>query len=380
MADNQVVIRDFIYVDADRLYSLYSQVFEGVASSIIESYFASNVATEEQKGKPLQGSSQSEQLTETSQRTESKSLYDHMYNRLEDRLNPQITDASVINRENYKDVLENVVMIKITGTAEIEDYQRLTVFLGRFNELGGAIGYSQIQTLKQAVEKQWEKRQEEIENSRDRNTRKTGLDKLQRDKDKFQKSVIEYLAKQGLHQDEQLMANLGLLIEIFYPDGFEVIITPDQERDIVYRGVLAQNWLRISPHFLRSLYGTTVSAKWTMVGKVTYIPNWVVKDNASEEATAERETTDEDVQELLSNVNISTLEETIDALEGKEGSEKIWVNTNETPSMRDDYRNMFKAAKGFEHVFLESKERVEIVVYPLAIYHEVRFTADSAEG
>lgn len=379
MSDKQIVIRDFIYVDADRLYSLYSQVFEGVANSIIESYLAGNTALEEQKGKPFHGSSHSEQLVETSQRTENKSLYDHMYNRLEDRLNSQITDASVVNHDNYKEVLENAVMIKITGTAEIENYQRLTVFLQRFNELGNAIGYSQILALKQEVEKAWKERQAVIEKVNDRNQKRIAMSKLQQDKEEFEKSVTEFLEKQGLRQDEQLMANLRLLIEIFYPDGFEITIKPSCESNIIYRGVLEQNWLRVSPYFLKSLYGTSVSAKWTMVGKVTYIPNWIAKNSADEEANNHDEKI-ADIQEIMSHANVATPEGAIDALEWTEENRKMWVNANEAVSMRDAYRKMFKAAQALENIFLESKERIEIVVYPLAIYHEVRFTEDLTDG
>ena len=32
------IIRDFIYMDKDRLYSLYSQVFEGVIEAVVDSY------------------------------------------------------------------------------------------------------------------------------------------------------------------------------------------------------------------------------------------------------------------------------------------------------------------------------------------------------
>ena len=32
------VLRDFIYIDKDRLYSLYSQLFKGVAESMVEAF------------------------------------------------------------------------------------------------------------------------------------------------------------------------------------------------------------------------------------------------------------------------------------------------------------------------------------------------------
>jgi hypothetical protein len=62
MPQNNIAIRDFIYVDADRLYSLYSQVFEGVADQIVESFIAGLATTDSQKGPLLQGSSTEAQV------------------------------------------------------------------------------------------------------------------------------------------------------------------------------------------------------------------------------------------------------------------------------------------------------------------------------
>ena len=41
------------------------------------------------------------------------------------------------------------------------------------------------------------------------------------------------------------------------------------------------------------------------------------------------------------------------------------------PSMRDPYRSMFRAARVFDRMFFEGKERVEVIIYPLAIYREM---------
>lgn len=72
------VVRDFIYVDVERLYSLYSQVFEGVADQIVQSYMAASATTDSQKESLLRGGSIEAQVAEVSRRTENKLLYDHM--------------------------------------------------------------------------------------------------------------------------------------------------------------------------------------------------------------------------------------------------------------------------------------------------------------
>ena len=43
------VLRDFIYIDKDRLYSLYSQLFKGVAESMVEAFSSGKEDSESQK-------------------------------------------------------------------------------------------------------------------------------------------------------------------------------------------------------------------------------------------------------------------------------------------------------------------------------------------
>ena len=156
MPNHDIKVRDFIYVDADRLYSLYSQVFEGVADRIVESYTAGFSTTDSQKGPPLQGSSTEAQVAEVSRRTENKFLYDHMYSRLEKRLDSVITSATEVTSENFQSKLEQAFIVRVSGTAEIEDYDRLNMFMERFNELADAIAYSQLIGVRETLKAGWE--------------------------------------------------------------------------------------------------------------------------------------------------------------------------------------------------------------------------------
>src|SRR5687767_786300 len=113
------VIRDFIYVDVERLYSLYSQVFEGVANQIIQSYIDASSTMNSQKGSPLSGASVEAKVAEMSRRTENKFLYDHMYNLFEVEIKNAILESPEITRDNYHGILSQAFMIKVSGAAEI---------------------------------------------------------------------------------------------------------------------------------------------------------------------------------------------------------------------------------------------------------------------
>jgi hypothetical protein len=328
-SEKQLIIRDFIYVDVDRLNSLYSQVFEGVAEQIVQSYMDSSAKLDQQKGPMASGSATEAQIAEQSSRTESKILYDHMYNSLEFKLGKSILEVSKIPPDDYTETLSKSFMIKVRGTAEIEDYSRAKVFMEKFNSLAEAIAYftSQAEEFKNKIDEL--QKQTKVGTVPERNQLKNYIKKF---------SDPKLLSKElGLHQDEKLLNHLKQFVEIFHPEGFEITIKPDQRcENIVFRGIVDKKWLRVKPEFLRALYSGLVNMQWTMVGQITFLP---LKGFKLEEP----------------EVNLNT----------PSTSEK------NSPSLRDPFRNIFQGMRSFDSMFLESQQRVEILVCPLAIYREV---------
>jgi hypothetical protein len=319
-SEKQLTIRDFIYVDVDRLYSLYSQVFEGVGEKIIQSYINSSAKLDQQKGGIASGSATEAQVGEMSSRTESKILYDHMYNELESKLKKSILEVSEITANDYIETLSKAFIIKVGGTAEIEDYNRLKVFMEKFNSLGEAVAYSIIKAGESEI----------IELENKAKTASASDKKQLTDRIKGMRDPKLLSKNMGLHQDEKLLDNLKKFVEIFNPEGFEITIKPHQcYENIVFRGIVDKKWLRVKPEFLRALYSGLVNMQWTMVGQITFLPLKGFKLEESE------------------------------------------VRVNTPDSLRDPFRAIFQGMRGFDSMFLESQQRTEILVCPLAIYREV---------
>lgn len=324
MTDNIPHVKDFLYLDIDRLYSLYSQVFEGIVEQIVHSFENSLGHSDNQKGAFLSGSSIEAQVAEVSRRTESRFLYDDMYNRLESKLSSGIVDGNSVFKSNVRDLLVSAPLIKVSGKAEIEDYERLKVFIGKFNRIGEAIAYAQrssgeMQSAIADAERQ-------IETEKDRNKKAKMKEQL-----KSHSDVRKIAKAAGLQQDEKTLENLSLFIELFYPDGLDISISPSEGPDgCAFRAPITKRWLRVLPEMIRTLYGNYAEAHWTLVGQVTYIPG-------DHPPSSDDLTLDADVDE-------------------------------NNPSMRDPFRNMFRTARVFDRMFLESKNRTEIVISPLAIY------------
>lgn len=330
MNAERTVIRDFIYVDAERLYSVYSQVFEGVADQIVTSYMDGLRSQETAKGLPLSGSEIEHETCEGQNRTESRVLYDHLYNRLEEKLGEVILSDPDVTPANYREQLTGTFMVKVTGEAVIEDYERYRMFTEKFNTIGEAIAYASWSSdeVKAVIAK--------VET--DARQMPEGPDKvLAKQKMKVFKDVKEYAKSLGLTQDETALANLRMFAEVFNPDGYEITITPAaSDGSVVFRVIVDRRWLRIRPDLLRSLYGVSAGSQWTVVGQVTYLP----RRNRAMPAVTDQ---------------------------GVAVSDRV---DDDVPSLRDPVRAVMASTGIFEEMFLESQQRVEVLVCPLAVYRE----------
>ncbi len=337
MEHKNMPLRDFVYLDGDRLHSLYSQAFEGVADKIIESYVDGLSRQNTQKGEPLSGTTLETQVGEISQRTENKLLYDHMYNRFEARLAPTLVQADLVSPDNYGTLLSDTFAIKVTGPVEIEDFNRMTALFDKFNDLGEAIAYAFTITPEAASTR--DTLSQSIDAIQDRNQRAKAKEAV-----RHQSDPKKLAREMGLSQDPKLLSNLKLWSQLFAQDLFFVsIVPPANKGSVVFRAILNTKWLRVQPNQLRALYGIYPQCQWTLVGQVTHVPG------------------------LATSVSDSPKQDQI--AQPPSNPPKF--------TMRDSYRNMFKSSSEFEKMFLESNERVEVIVFPLALYREYKVPNNS---
>jgi hypothetical protein len=236
--------------------------------------------------------------------------------------------------------------IKVSGRSEVEDYQRISVFFEQFNSLGEAIAYAGIISSPEIKQ-----RKEALHHELEAATGKARRQELQKQIGELTdpKLVKRVAAERGLGQDPQLLKNLKFMGDLFNSNGYDIVITPKDKPNVHFRGVLNKVWLRNDPQLIRSLYGGQSEAPWSMVGIVTHLPGtYIALTGAAEQAQP-------------SNLQ-----------ENKKQDE-------DNPMMLDSYRNMFRTARVFERMFLESKSDIEIVISPLAIYREFQVQIKSED-
>lgn len=327
MNAGKLTIRDFIYVDANRLYSLYAQVHQGLADRIITSYLDGLEAKDKQSGSTTIETT----VSERSQKTESRILHDHMYNQLEEKLGSAILNQPKLTHSNFHSVLDKVLLLKINGETAIEDYSRLQMYLKKFNDIGEALAY--ITVSRDDVKELAESLKAQLDNAT------TSQDKSQiKHMIKAVSDVKEYARQNGLQLDQRQLDALGLIADVLNPEAFEVVIAPDGAKSqIAFRSVLDRQWLRLNPCLLRALYGGSKRAHWTMIGEITYLPLLATSEQPS-------------------NLSAST------AMSSS--------NADESVSPRDGLRRMLDTIADMESIFFSSGERIEVIMRPLAIYRE----------
>ena len=339
------VIRDFIYIDVERLNSLYSQVFQGVVNSIVNTELNESEDTHTQKGgKIYSGGTLEERVAAASYKTENKLLHDHMYNLLEKKIQSNIVEPISINSSNYADTIGQAFMIKVRGNAEIWDYERIRSIVEGFNELGLALSYITDFTNRQSYTELMNQVSNQIKEAQKLSNRKSEIPELKLQLENLKRLLdpVEVAKSKNLQFDIDFLKYMSLLTSTFYSSGLEVVIHPQGlSENILFRSVLDTQWLRISTQLLRAMYAGQKANNWVVVGQVTHMPNSyqnILEEKANPTTLTEDFTTQSD--------------------------------PSETGALRDAYRDIVSAYYGIEKTFYESKKLTEIIIHPIAIYRE----------
>lgn len=232
-------LKDFIYIDKDRLYSLYSQIFEGVVESIAMSRYIDEENTKTEKRIE-------QKLIEASFKSQNIVLFDHMYNMLEEEIQSYIFPIE----ENT--VIDNIPIdgiIKVRGKAIVDDYDNLAYFFENYNDIGNAL--SGLTLLSSA------------------NSGGT-----------ISKNSIEKYAKDNnLFLEKKYIDSLVKVIRFFHNNNLDLIVKPENNHRFHCCALLNPNGLRISTSEIKNLYGNRPVMDWTVLGQVTNILSNSCKDD-----------------------------------------------------------------------------------------------------
>ena len=331
-------IRDYLYLDIDRVRSIYAQASGGLTESIRELQQEFDSHSEEQENKKQ---SIGQNIMFGSGRIATRVFHDYLFTAMEKLLGDRVVEISKETFPNFS----SGSLFRITGKPEIDDYERMLTIMQNYNDMQRylmTVGHSQeIQNQIWDIKDELRMMDSNPTSSNSNNSKK---------KRKELESSLEQLAPEMISTTlfEKQRAGISPLITesfrrvygLMYNDVFEVKIVSEFDKEFVVRGILNREYLREDPTSTYAKYGSRPSVNWTMVGQVTSVK---LPANIRE------------MNNLSSDSEISE-----DNLESET-----------EPDLRQSFENLYATIANVEEFLIGPGTRATWIATPLAIYHEV---------
>lgn len=262
------MIKNFIYLDEEKMHSLSSQLFEGVTEYVLNQTSFEKEDSEEQKGPIGSGKVLGDILRNGERNTEKKFLNDYSYTIFEKKL---LDDEKVLTvDDNTVDVgisCNERTFIKITSKATFNDINTINSTLKNFNKIGKALAhitnYEEISAVKEQLEKA--KR-----NTKDRNQKS----KLQA-KFKSMTNINKLATESGLQQDQDFLDDLSLVLSYGFQDQLEVQMGLV---DTIFSANLNRSFLREPEELVIRKYSRKTEVNFTLFGIITQFQREMLED------------------------------------------------------------------------------------------------------
>lgn len=344
-------IKDFIYLDMEKVSSLYSQLSGG----IVQSLEASSTSSENSKNlrnydfkifKHEAGGTESESQALKEVRVSHHDIYNDLESDLFDNgyaaeIGVDVTREAVDSGEATK-IFESALCIKVEGHVVLEDYERMTRIAHNYKDIVGFINNSiksnlnETPELKELVEKV-DVMKEDIKKM------KNGTAKTKRKNDllDFERNLDVLLSSKEIGKvDDWIIDGMKTWVRVFLPDVFNIRVYPfeDSENFHVMSNVKRKFFLDDNTESVHYLFGSKPTIKVTMLGVITSIPK---KEGDFFEPMKEFE--DKDLDE----------------------------DGNEAQSFESGFRGVFRGFDGLEEM-IRTCRYPRIMVQPIAIYRAIK--------
>ncbi|MAD47093.1 MAG: hypothetical protein CMH98_19030 [Oceanospirillaceae bacterium] len=257
------MIKNFIYLDNQKMFSLSSQVFEGVTEHVLNEA-STELVKEDSLKKGLVGNGRivADVMKETNTSSEKKYLHDYSMVLLE---NEMIAKGIVLdltdNKNGFDNIevdVENFSFIKIKAKAEFIDYKEVVEFMANFYKLRGGLAYL---TDSKKVE-DFEKTIERIRSK----TKQTAADKkILRDSDSMQ--LPEHYAVENTDSvSPGFLASLSGLIDSCFEGQ---LLLSQNANNYKFSSYLDRDCLRETERSIISKYARKTSRELVVFGIIS---------------------------------------------------------------------------------------------------------------
>lgn len=319
-------IRSFLYLDNYKMYSISSQLFEGLTEYIVKNEREDNQESESQRGPIGSGRILGDIIQKSSEQTEKKFLHDYSYNLFEKALidKKKVIEVDKTNINLTIPKLKEYSFIKVKGRVVFNDLKIIEDTMSKFNDVGYAIGYV---TRKAAYDEEMKNLNEKVKQIGDRNQKAKAKHYL-KNKTEFSKILKE----EGLQLDEDYLKHLSYLINYGYNQQFEVQIPLTET--CLFSAQFDRNNLKDDEHRIIKKYSRETEKEFVLFGIITQI------NKESEKEALLQDKTDD------------------------------WGDGDENPNMKEALMNFVRTLTGVEKSFT-GKLDYEYVIDPISLYLEL---------
>ena len=256
------MIKNFIYLDKDKMYSLSSQLFEGITEYVLNESATENKDTESQKGPVGSGKILADVIISSSKATEKKFFHDYSFTLFENHLLEQgsVLDLSQASPtlHDLKSSITDFSFIKVKAKAIFNDVNKITELFAEFNTIGEALAhmtaFERIDELNQELA---------LLKHQNQDTKK----QTQLEAEYKELTNLPKLAKEsGLYQDPKFLANLSLLTKYGFSDQFEI---SQPKGEAIFTSCLKREFLREKEEILVTKYSRKTEKEIIVFGIIS---------------------------------------------------------------------------------------------------------------
>ncbi|MCI5189674.1 MAG: hypothetical protein D3905_07715 [Candidatus Electrothrix sp. AS4_5] len=244
------------------MYSLSSQIFEGITEYVLSESKSDNEETERQKGPVGSGKILADVIKVSSKSTEKRFLHDYSFTVFENHLDKEgrILDLSGpdIELDKIKKSINDFSFIKVKSRAIFNDVHKITELFTEFNTIGEALAHvgehEKIENLKLQLK--------ELKGQTADRNKKSRLESEY----KRLTSTSKLAKEKGLYQDPKFMNNLSLLTKYGFSDQFEI---QQLSGEVIFTSCLKRAFLREQEELLVKKYSRKTEKEVVVFGVIS---------------------------------------------------------------------------------------------------------------
>ena len=246
------------------MYSISSQIFEGITEYLTNYTDITKEENEEQRGPFGSGKVMADILRSDSGSAERKYLHDYSYTLFEKHLRDEarVLSASETNVESVFQSISEASFVAITGKPAFNDVKIIKSTIESFNQIGEALTFL---TNSDEIEE----RQEQLKNlagtTKDRNARA----RIKQQEKQLEDFISQTARTSGLQINPKTIEYLSFMLEYGFQDLFEVQMFLG---NYTFSASLKREYIRENEHLLVRKYSRFPEKKFVLFGTVAQGP------------------------------------------------------------------------------------------------------------